>query len=39
MTFLVLESCIKWDDVPKGQEQLLGLNAELSKSWPVLAQA
>jgi ferredoxin len=27
------------DDVPEGQEHFLKLNAELSKSWPVIAQA
>lgn len=27
------------DEVPEGQEQFLALNAELSKSWPVLTRA
>jgi ferredoxin len=27
------------DDVPAGQEDFLKLNAELSKSWPVISKA
>jgi ferredoxin len=27
------------DEIPDGQEQFLQLNADLSKSWPVLTQA
>jgi ferredoxin len=34
-----VEAIVSEDDVPAGQEQFLELNAELSKSWPVLAQA
>jgi len=34
-----VEAIVSEDDVPDGQEQFLTLNAELSKSWPVLAQA
>jgi ferredoxin len=34
-----VEAIVSEDDVPEGQEQLLELNAELSRSWPVLAEA
>jgi len=34
-----VEAIVSEDDIPEGQEQFLELNAELSKSWPVLAQA
>ena len=34
-----VDAIVSEDDIPAGQEQFLGLNAELSKSWPVLAEA
>jgi ferredoxin len=34
-----VEAIVSEDDVPKGQEELLQLNAELSKSWPVIDKA
>jgi ferredoxin len=34
-----VDAIVSEDDIPKGQEQFLKLNAELSKSWPVLAEA
>jgi ferredoxin len=34
-----VEAIVSDDDVPEDQKQFLPLNAELSKSWPVLAQA
>ena len=34
-----VEAIVSEDDIPEGQEQLLELNAELSKSWPVLSEA
>jgi len=34
-----VEAIVSDDHVPKGQEHLVELNAELSKSWPVLSQA
>ena len=34
-----VEAIVSEDDIPDGQEQFLELNAELSKSWPVLAEA
>jgi ferredoxin len=34
-----VNAIVSEDDIPAGQEQFLGLNAELSKSWPVLAEA
>jgi ferredoxin len=34
-----VNAIVSEDDIPEGQEQFLKLNAELSKSWPVLAQA
>ena len=33
-----VEAIVSDDDVPEGQEQLLELNAELSKSWPVITR-
>lgn len=32
------EAIFAEDDVPKGQEQLLELNAELAKLWPVITE-
>jgi ferredoxin len=34
-----VDAIVSEDDIPEGQEELLALNAELSKEWPVLAQA
>jgi ferredoxin len=34
-----VEAIVSEDDVPEDQKQFLPLNAELSKSWPVFAQA
>ena len=34
-----VDAIVSEDDIPAGQEQFLRLNAELSKSWPVLAAA
>ena len=34
-----VEAIVSEDDIPDGQKQLLELNAELSKVWPVLAEA
>jgi ferredoxin len=34
-----VEAIISEDDIPEGKEQLLELNAELSKSWPVISEA
>jgi ferredoxin len=34
-----VEAIVSEDDVPEGQKQFLALNAELSKLWPVIAQA
>ena len=34
-----VDAIVSEDDIPDGQKQLLELNAELSKVWPVLAEA
>jgi ferredoxin len=34
-----VEAIVSEDDVPDDQQAFLELNAELSKSWPVIAQA
>ena len=34
-----VEAIVSEDDIPAGQEDYLGLNAELAKSWPVINQA
>ena len=34
-----VEAIVSEDDIPDGQKRLLELNAELSKVWPVLAEA
>ena len=34
-----VDAIVAEDDVPAGQEQFLKLNAELSKSWPVITKA
>jgi ferredoxin len=34
-----VEAIVAEDDVPKGQEQFVKLNAELAKSWPVISEA
>jgi len=34
-----VEAIVSEDDVPAGQEQLVKLNAELAKSWPVITAA
>jgi ferredoxin len=34
-----VEAIVAEEDVPEGQKQLLELNAELSKSWPVITEA
>jgi ferredoxin len=34
-----VDAIVSEDDIPEGQEQFLALNAELTKEWPVLAQA
>jgi ferredoxin len=34
-----VDAIVSEDDIPAGQEKFLELNAELSKEWPVLAQA
>lgn len=34
-----VEAIISEDDIPEGKEHLLELNAELSKSWPVISEA
>jgi ferredoxin len=34
-----VEAIVSEDDVPDDQQEFLELNAELSKSWPVIAQA
>jgi ferredoxin len=33
-----VEAIVSEEDVPEGQKQFLALNAELSKSWPVIAE-
>ena len=33
-----VEAIVSEDDIPAGQEQFLELNAELAKSWPVIAE-
>ena len=33
-----VEAIISEDDIPEGKEDMLELNAELSKSWPVIAE-
>jgi ferredoxin len=34
-----VEAIVSEDDMPEGQKQLLKLNAELAKSWPVITKA
>lgn len=34
-----VEAIYSEDEIPEGQERFLELNSELSKQWPVLAQA
>jgi ferredoxin len=34
-----VEAIVSEDDVPEGQESFLKLNADLSREWPVIAQA
>ncbi len=34
-----VEAIVSEDDIPEGQERFLELNAELSKSWPVISEA
>jgi ferredoxin len=34
-----VEAIVAEDDVPEDQKQFVALNAELSKSWPVLTEA
>jgi ferredoxin len=34
-----VEAIVSEDDVPDGQQQLVALNAELAKSWPVITEA
>jgi len=34
-----VDAIVPEDDVPEGQERFVALNAELSKSWPVLNEA
>ncbi|MDX1563676.1 MAG: DUF3470 domain-containing protein, partial [Gammaproteobacteria bacterium] len=34
-----VEAIVSEEDIPEGQESFLELNAELSKSWPVITQA
>jgi ferredoxin len=34
-----VDAIVSEDDIPEGQAQFLELNAELSKGWPVIAQA
>jgi ferredoxin len=34
-----VEAIVSEDDVPEDQQQFVELNADLSKAWPVIAQA